>query len=204
MIRVKICGITRPEDARLAVAAGADALGFVFHPGSPRCVAPEAVRDMVRGLPPFVLAVGVFVDETPDRMNELAAFCGLDRIQLHGSEPQAVADSLSRPVIKAVRVRDRESLETLDRFRCRAFLLDTHDPEAPGGTGKAFDWRLAAEAVARGHRVILAGGLTPENVAQAVRQVRPYGVDVSSGVEQEPGRKDPEKVRAFIRAAKYG
>jgi phosphoribosylanthranilate isomerase len=201
MIKVKICGITDPRDARQAAACGADALGFVFYPQSPRVISPEAARAIIAALPPFVAAVGLFVNEDPARIREIASFCGLDTLQLHGDE--AAAGCLFPPyrVIKALRVRDEKSLAGLEAWPVSALLLDAWRPDSYGGTGHTFDWSVAARS-ARGCPLILAGGLTPENVAEAVRTVRPYAVDVSSGVESAPGRKDPGKVAAFIRAAK--
>lgn len=201
MVRVKICGITTLEDALAAVAAGADALGFVFVAKSPRCVTPQKAAAMVRELPPFVQTVGLFVDEEAEQVNWTADFCGLDLVQLHGDEEPDDCVEINRRVIKAFRVKDAASLAGINRYRVAGYLLDAWTPEAHGGTGQTFDWGLARSAGIAG-RLVLAGGLTPENVAEAVRVVSPYGVDVSSGVESAPGRKDPEKVREFIRRAK--
>jgi phosphoribosylanthranilate isomerase len=198
--KVKICGITSPEDALFAAEAGADALGFVFYEGSPRHVFPETVMEIISALPPFVTTVGVFVNAPPAEIREVLALTGLDVVQLHGDEPPEEASLFPR-VIKAFRVRDVTVLEEIRRFRASAYLLDTYDPDVPGGTGKSFNWEIAREA-ARFGPVILAGGLTPGNVAEAVRTARPYAVDVSSGVEAEKGKKDPEKVRLFIERAK--
>lgn len=201
MIRVKICGITDVEDALQACACGADALGLVFYPRSPRCVTPEQARAIIRALPPLVTTVGLFVNEEPRRIRQLADDCGLDVIQLHGDEGPHACDFAPRRSIKALRVKDAASLSGHDEFRTSALLLDAWVAGAYGGTGESFNWELAA-GIARQRPVILAGGLTPENVAAAVSAVRPYGVDVSSGVESAPGRKDPAKVAAFIRNAK--
>jgi len=201
MVRVKVCGITTIEDASHAAACGADALGFVFFAKSPRCVSPEAARGIIAELPPFVSAVGLFVNEDPERIRQVADFCGLDVIQLHGDEAPADCAFPPRRVVKALRVRDAASLAGDEAFSVSALLLDAWVAGVYGGTGESFSWDLAAE-VARRRPVILAGGLTPANVAEAVRQVRPYAVDVSSGVEAAPGRKDPAKVEAFIRNAK--
>jgi phosphoribosylanthranilate isomerase len=184
-----------------AADCGADALGFVFFDKSPRCVSPERAREIIAELPPFVTAVGLFVNEEPRCIREIAEFCAVDVLQLHGDEtPQ---DCLLPPhrVIKALRVKDAASLDSLGDYAVSALLLDAWVAGAYGGTGQVFSWELAARA-AEAHRIILAGGLTPENVAEAVRSVRPYGVDVSSGVEAAPGRKDPDKVEAFIHNAK--
>jgi phosphoribosylanthranilate isomerase len=201
-VQVKICGVTRVEDARLAVRLGADAIGLNFWPRSRRFVTPDAARAIVRALPPFVTAVGVFVDPTRDEALRAAEVSGIQVFQLHGDEPPELAASLPLPVVKALRVADRSALAALARYEVSAFLLDA--PSAGyGGSGERFDWALAAEA-ARSARILLAGGLTPENVAEAVRVVRPYGVDVASGVERvgAPGVKDEDRISAFIRAAK--
>lgn len=201
MIRVKICGITHVEDALQACACGADALGLVFYPQSPRYVTPEQARAIIRALPPLVTTVGLFVNEEPQRIRQLAEDCGLDVIQLHGDEGASACDYAPRRSIKALRVKDAASLAGHEEFRTSALLLDAWVAGAYGGTGECFNWELAA-GIARQRPVILAGGLTPDNVAAAVKAVRPYGVDVSSGVESAPGRKDSAKVAAFIRNAK--
>jgi len=201
MVKVKICGITRTDDALHAADRGADALGFVFFDKSPRCVSPELAREIISGLPPFVTTVGLFVNEQPRRIREIAEFCALDVLQLHGDETPQECHLPPHRVVKALRIRDKSSLTPLADYAVSALLLDAWVAGAYGGTGKAFSWELAARA-AETHRIILAGGLNPENVADAVRSVRPYGVDVSSGVESAPGNKDPRKVEAFIRAAK--
>ncbi len=197
--RIKICGITNLDDALWAVEAGADALGFVFYPESPRRIDAESARAIVRRLPPFVTGVGVFVDEKIETVREIVRYCHLDLCQLHGDESPEFCEWCERPVIKAFRVRDRAFLEGMKRYDVSGFLLDAWQPDRFGGTGKAADWSLAKEGAGKG-RVILAGGLTPENVGDAVARVRPYGVDVSSGVEASPGRKDREKVRRFVAA----
>jgi phosphoribosylanthranilate isomerase len=201
MIKVKICGITNIGDALQAAGCGADALGFVFYPKSPRCLTPETAKGIIAELPPFVTTVGLFVNEAPDRVREMADFCGLDVLQLHGDEPPGKCLYPPRRVIKALRVRDEASLGGAADYTVSALLLDAWVPGNYGGTGHTFNWQLASRA-ARELRVILAGGLTPENVAEAVHAVRPYGVDVSSGVEAAPGKKDPAKVEAFVRNAK--
>jgi len=201
MIRVKVCGITNVEDALHAAACGADALGFVFYAQSPRWLTPEAARGIIAELPPFITAVGLFVNETPERIGQIADYCGFDIIQLHGDEGPSDCDLPPHRVVKALRVRDASSLALEGEYRVSALLLDAWVAGAYGGTGERFNWDLAAQ-VARRRPVILAGGLTPENVAAAVLQVRPYAVDVSSGVEAAPGKKDPAKVAAFVRNAK--
>jgi phosphoribosylanthranilate isomerase len=204
MVQVKICGITNVEDALAAVEAGADALGFVFYPPSPRYVTPERAREIIDKLPPFVTTVGLFVDVPVETVNAIAARCGLDRLQLHGHESPVFCAMAARPVIKAFRIKSADSLMPLPDYKVSAYLLDAYVEGAlPGGTGASFAWELAAQAKPYGP-LILAGGLTPENVASAIRQVAPYGVDVSTGVERAPGRKDHGKVRTFIARAKRG
>ena len=188
MVRVKICGITNREDALHAAAGGADALGFVFYDKSPRFVTPERARAIIEALPPLVTCVGLFVNEAPEKVRATAEQCGLDVIQLHGDEDPVACHYPPYRVIKALRVRDAHSLADHAAFQVPALLLDAWVPESYGGTGQLGNWELA-KSVARERPVILAGGLTPENVADAVRQVRPYGVDVSSGVESEPGKR---------------
>lgn len=201
-VRVKICGITRLEEAHAAVEAGADALGFMFHPPSPRWIEPAAAAAICRALPPWVHRVGVFVDASERLIREVVQQCGLSALQLHGQESPTFCRQFAWPVIKAFRVRGPESLAALTAYDTAAWLLDSYVPGQLGGTGTRFNWDLAAQAVRLGRPVILAGGLTPENVAAAVRQVRPYGVDVSSGVERAPRDKDPERMRAFVAAAR--
>lgn len=205
MVKIKICGITNPEDAAWAVSAGADALGFVLYRKSPRYVEPAVVRNIVASLPPFILPIGVFVNEEAAVVRHLVDDCGLAMAQLHGDETAAYCHTLGRPALKALRLRDRGTFLALAEFqedaRVRGFLIDAFSEQAYGGTGQTVDWTLAAEA-ARSAPIILAGGLTPENVFSAIQQVRPYGVDVSSGVEARPGKKDPAKVKAFIEAAR--
>jgi phosphoribosylanthranilate isomerase len=198
MVKVKICGITNLEDALTSIEAGADALGFVFYPLSPRHIFPEQAADIIRCLPSFVQTVGLFVDEEQSVVNTTADQCGLDIVQLHGEESPDYCEDIRRRVIKAFRVKDITTLDSLVQYHVSGYLLDAWSPFALGGTGKTFNWEIAAEAANRGHRVILAGGLTPDNVAEAVRQVIPYAVDISSGVECSPGRKNADKIRTFI------
>lgn len=203
MFRVKICGITNWPDARRAIEAGCDALGFNFYPRSPRYIAPEAAAKIRARLPREIAAVGIFVNEPAKLVAELAGKLRLDFAQLHGEETPAVARSVGRaaPVIKAFPVGARFSAARIGRYPAAAFLLDA--PRAAnglrGGTGRSFDWSLA-RAAARYGRIVLAGGLTPENVAEAIRAARPAAVDVASGVERAPGQKDPRKLRAFLDA----
>jgi phosphoribosylanthranilate isomerase len=201
-LKVKICGITSVVDALASVEAGADALGFMFYAPSPRCVNFATAAGIVRELPPFVAKVGVFVNPSEEEVRQAIAECGLDTLQFHGEEPPEFCRRFGLKAIKAFRVRDAESLLETQAYSSEAWLLDSYVAGQLGGTGARFNWDLATEA-AKSHRaVLLAGGLTPENAAEAVRQVRPYGLDVSSGVESAPGKKDAAKVRAFIAAAK--
>ena len=204
---VKICGITSAEDALLAVDAGADALGFVFFSMSPRRTTAERAAAIAHELPPGVRRIGVFVNEPRDGMARVADAVGLDLLQLHGDEPPEALFGLPRPAIKAVRVGKGFAPEEALRYAGKAagILVDTHLPGGtplPGGTGVPFDWSLVTGLAERVPLLILAGGLDPSNVAEAIRAVRPHAVDVSSGVESGPGRKDPEKVKAFVEAAR--
>jgi phosphoribosylanthranilate isomerase len=200
-VRIKICGITNKEDALAAAHLGADALGFVFAP-SPRKISAESAREIIKVLPPFVQTVGVFVDEDPERVSSMAARCGLDILQLHGSESVDYCSSFDRRVIKAVRLQSRDELKNLSKYVnvVDALLLDTYVPNKLGGTGITFDWKLAVEARRYG-RIVLAGGLNPENVAAAISMVKPYAVDASSGLEKRPGVKDHKKMAQFMSEA---
>lgn len=189
----------------MAVREGADALGFIFSAQSPRCIEPAVAKHIIRNLPPFVLPVGVFVNDPPDTVRKLFDECGLALAQLHGDESPGFCELLRRPVLRAIRLRDRSSLLALAEFKgrtgVRGFVVDVFSSTSYGGTGQTTDWRLAGE-VAKIVPIVLAGGLTPENVPDAIRQVHPYGVDVSSGVEHSPGRKNPAKIRAFIHSVR--
>ena len=199
---VKICGITNAADGIAAAEAGADVLGFVFYEASPRFIRIEAATDIIRQLPPFVVKAGVFVDAPSDLVLRAIADCGLNLLQFHGAEPADYCTQFGLMSMKAFRVQDAASLERLKDYPTEAWLLDSYAPDQLGGTGEKFNWDLAREARNLGRPIFLAGGLTPLNVAEAVRRVQPYGVDVSSGVEALPGKKDHDKVRMFIRAAK--
>ena len=204
MVKVKICGITNLKDARQAFEAGADFLGFNFYPRSPRYVTPRTARRILRRLPKKVTSVGVFVNEREDEMLRIARQVGLDYLQLHGEESPMTIAHLARtlPVIKAVRVRDSFRAAKLNRYKhVSAFLLDGFDRRRHGGSGKTFRWNMALRAKRAGH-IFLAGGLTPENVSAAIRSAKPYAVDVCSGVETKPGKKDPALVVNFIRAVR--
>ncbi|MDA8168581.1 MAG: phosphoribosylanthranilate isomerase [Nitrospiraceae bacterium] len=200
MVKVKICGITNFNDALAAAEFGADALGFMFYRKSPRYITPKKAREIILRLPPFVSAVGVFVDEKPGDVERIMGEAGLDAAQFHGHErPEDCA--IAGRTIKAIRVKEISDLEPMRHYKVSAFLLDAYSPGALGGTGRIFNWSIAMDAKPFG-RIILAGGLTPENVADAIHMVKPYGVDVSTGVELEKGVKDHEKMRLFIQRAK--
>lgn len=198
-IRVKICGITRPEDARAAVEAGADALGFVFYPPSPRNISAGDAGKIAGDLPPFVSKVGVFVDDSIERIGIVAHTAGLNLVQLAGDENTNYLKKMSgMPWIKAVRVENKNDIEScLEYLKLGPVLLDSKIQGVMGGSGKSFDWSLVGDKIP-GHRIVLAGGLNAGNIEEAIRVVRPYAVDVSSGVESSPGVKDHEKIREFI------
>jgi phosphoribosylanthranilate isomerase len=200
--RVKICGITSAADGLMAAEAGADMIGLMFYEESPRYVAPFLAGKIAQAIPPQVLRVGVFVNPTESLVSQAIAECSLNLLQFHGEETSDFCTQFGLMSIKAVRVRDAAALHELAAYRTDAFLLDAYSPNGRGGTGEKFDWELAIEAAKLGKPIFLAGGLTPENVAEAVRRVNPFAVDVSSGVEVAPGKKDAAKVRAFISAAK--
>jgi phosphoribosylanthranilate isomerase len=196
---VKICGITRPQDAERAVALGATAIGFIFWPSSPRRAELRAARSIGRLVPASVMKVGVFVDAPADELARAVGEAGLDAVQLHGSESPDVVRGLEARVIKAVALGSPDTEAQIARWTGTTLLVDAHDPVRRGGTGRVVDWDRAA-GLARRHEIILAGGLSPENVAEAVRRVRPAGIDVSSGVEQTPGVKDLVKLAALFDA----
>ncbi len=202
--RVKICGLTRIEDIRAAVACGADALGLVFYPDSPRAVSPEQARELIQNLPPFVTVTGLFVNETPHRIREILSQVPLDLLQFHGDESAGLCAAFDRPWIKAIRMRPGTDVRALWREydQGNGLLLDAYHPALPGGTGERFDWQMIPPDYAG--RIVLAGGLTPDNVAEAVRQVQPYAVDVSGGVEQSKGVKSADKIAKFIQEVRRG
>ncbi len=201
-VTVKICGITNIDDARHALHAGADALGFVFHEQSPRFLELAEAAQLTAQLPAGVSRVGVFVDPEPALVLAAIARCGLNILQFHGQETPEFCVQFGIMTMKAFRIKDATSLEQLPHYRTDAWLLDSFVPGAAGGTGTQFNWELAREANLLGKPIFLAGGLTAENVADAIERVRPFGVDVSSGVESAPGRKDEAKMRAFVAAAR--
>ncbi|MHA6494476.1 phosphoribosylanthranilate isomerase [Pseudomonas borbori] len=199
-VRSKICGITRIQDALVAAQAGADAIGLVFYPASPRAVTIRQAQEIIAALPPFVTTVGLFVDASRAELDEVLAAVPLDLLQFHGDESPTFCESFNRPYIKALRVKPDGDLDAeIARYSgASGILLDTFVPGVPGGTGEAFDWALVPRGSKRA--IILAGGLTPANVAAAIEQVRPYAVDVSGGVEAGKGLKDPAKIKAFLHA----
>jgi len=203
MTWIKICGLRRAEDVSAAVDAGADALGFNFWTGTKRYIDPREASQLIRDLPPDVVPVGVFVDATPARILDVAAATGIRAIQLHGEESPEVLSALGAfTTIKAIKIHDSVELAKLQAFRkADIILLDRAVSGMVGGTGATFDWSLAADAK-KYATILLAGGLNPKNVADAIQQVRPWGVDVASGVESEPGVKDPARIRDFIRNAR--
>ena len=201
-VQVKICGITNVEDGIAAAEAGADALGFIFYQKSPRYLPIEKAAQIIRDLPPMIVKVGVFVDAPEEVVFRVISDCGLNVLQFHGSETPEYCLQFGLMSMKAFQIRDAQSLSRLTDFPTDAWLLDAYSDGRLGGTGESFNWDLAVEAGKWGRPIFLAGGLTPGNVAEAVRQVQPYAVDVSSGVEASPGKKDHAKVKAFIQAAK--
>lgn len=207
-IRIKICGITRLQDALSAAEEGVDALGFIFHPLSPRYIEPEAARRIISLLPPFISTVGVFVDKKRSEAEKIIHFCGLDYAQLHGSEPPEYCERLLRRtspcrIIKAFRIGPGTAAGEFEPYASlvRAFLLDTFDRQLVGGTGRSFDWTII-ERLGLTKPFILAGGLSPDNVGDAVRAARPSIIDVNSGVEERPGIKDRRLIRELVRAVR--
>jgi phosphoribosylanthranilate isomerase len=200
-IRVKICGITQYDDAKTAVSVGVDALGFIFYRKSPRCITPFQAREIIKRLPPFVARVGVFVNENAAVINEIARQTGIDTIQLHGSELPSLCAELPFTLIKAFSVGKDFDVSTMDQYPVNAFLLDTWS-DTPGGSGRTFDWSIAKSATQYHHNVILAGGLGPTNIAEALETVQPYAVEFNSGVEIKPGIKNPRKMRDAVAVVK--
>ena len=204
MVRVKICGITEKDDAFKAVKFGADALGFIFYKKSPRYISPSRARNIISVLPPMVSVVGVFVNERIGAVMDIADFCGLSAVQLHGEEDAQYCSRLKKKsfkIIKGFRVDAGFNFQVARSYDVHALLFDAYQPDSYGGTGKTFNWRQLVDADIKGP-VILSGGLDHENVMEAVRTVKPYAVDVSSGVELEPGKKDHRKMQAFIANAR--
>lgn len=202
-VKVKICGITSVADGLAAAEAGADMIGLMFYERSPRHISFELATEISRSISPFVLKVGVFVNPEEDDVLRAISECGVNLLQFHGEETPEFCTRFGVMSMKAFRVRDAGSLLALPDYPTDAYLLDAYSPDAHGGTGAKFNWDLALEAKQHGKPIFLAGGLTPENVGAAVRQVQPFAVDVSSGVESAPGKKDSAKVRAFIHAVQH-
>ena len=199
MISVKICGITRFEDAAEAVKLGANALGYILT-SSPRQISPEKARDIIGSLPPFVKSVGVFVNESPATIRDITDLCGLDLVQLHGDESPDLCKEFMPYTMKALRIKDDSIIPSIESYRgkVRALLLDTYVKNKPGGTGKTFDWDLAVKIKAFNIPIILSGGLGPNNIEDAIKTIRPYGVDINSGVEESPGKKSHELLRELF------
>ncbi len=197
-IFVKICGITNPEDALFAVEKGADAIGFIFAEQSPRKVDVETAVNIAKDIPSKVNRVGVFVEQEIDFVNRIVKDVGLNYVQLHGDEDMEYCGEIDSKIIKAFRIKDTADVEKMANFTVDIFLLDTFVEDKLGGTGRTFDWNLAVEAKRYGIPIILSGGLNPNNVAEAIKKVQPFGVDVSSGVEKRPGKKDHEKIVEFM------
>ncbi|MEE4603966.1 MAG: phosphoribosylanthranilate isomerase [Desulfobacteraceae bacterium] len=199
-LAVKICGITNYEDAMMAVDLGATALGFIFA-ASPRQITPPKVRDIIHAIPPFVKTVGVFVNEGPAEIKEMVHYCGLDLVQLHGDESPDLCHELMPSAIKALRIKDASNIQSSLSYqgKVRALLLDTYAKDKAGGTGSTFDWRLAIKIKELGIPIILAGGLDPSNIDSAIRTVKPYAVDVNSGVEECPGKKSPTLMKDLMK-----
>lgn len=197
-IRIKICGITRFEDAKVAASLGVDALGFIFCRKSPRYIKPEEAAGIISQLPPFISRVGVFVDEELEKVAAVTQITGIDTIQLHGTESPRYCRKLALPIIKAFSIEPTSNLSLLDQYQVTGFLLDTWASGRHGGTGRTFDWSIAADACMKYDYVILAGGLNPSNLEDALATVHPYGVDLNSGVEIKPGIKNPHKMRDAV------
>ena len=204
MTKIKICGITNLNDALDAVRLGADALGFVFYPGSKRYIEPVKAKEIADSLPPFVKKVGVFSNEKADVVREVSGIVNLDLLQIHGDETPAYCDSLDSPYIKAFRLKDANTLGEVNQYNTNYILFDTYSSDEYGGTGRAFDWDILKNHPFENKYVILSGGLNPGNIKEAVNLLQPYAVDVSSGVEESPGKKDIGKIKKFIEAVRNG
>ncbi len=198
MTWIKICGITNIEDALKVVELEADALGFVFYEKSPRKITKEEAKEIISSLPKGIVKIGLFVDELEEKVNEITAYCNFDILQFHGDETPDYCKKFPQKIIKAFRIKDKESLINIPKYEVDYCLLDAYSEAAPGGTGRTFNWELAIAAKKFGRPIILSGGLNPENVVGAIEKVAPFGVDVSSGVELSPGKKDYKKLKEFI------
>jgi len=200
MVRIKICGITNLADALKSQELGAHALGFNFYPKSPRYITKEKAKKIIKMLPPFIVTVGVFVNEDIDEINNIIEYTGIEVVQLHGYETQDYCSKFSLPVVKTLRINDKNDLKYINSYKVSAFLLDSYS-KGYGGSGKSFDWEIAIGAKRYGN-IILAGGLNEKNILEAIKRVKPYGVDVCSGVEKAPGKKDHDKLERFINIVK--
>ncbi|MGB2691168.1 MAG: phosphoribosylanthranilate isomerase [Thermodesulfobacteriota bacterium] len=201
--KIKICGITNMEDAQASADYGADALGFIFYKESKRYIDPKVAKSIIFSLPPFITTVGVFVNHDLDEISQIKETTGIQVAQLHGDETPEFASSLPINVIKVIRVKDKSDLDKVAQYSAQAILFDTYSDTEYGGTGESFDWEILND-MSSTKRIILSGGLNPENVLEAVQIVRPYAVDVSSGVEVAPGKKNHTKIKKFIEAIKNG
>jgi len=199
---IKICGVTNIEDALKVVELGADALGFVFYEKSPRKITKEKAKEIINSLPKGIVKVSLFVDELEEKVNEIASYCNFDILQFHGDETPDYCKKFPQKIIKAFRIKDKESLANIPKYEVDYYLLDAYSEELPGGTGRTFNWDLAKEAKEFGKPIILSGGLNPENIIEAIEEVSPFGVDVSSGVELSPGKKDHKKLEEFMTKVK--
>lgn len=203
MVKIKICGITNEEDAITASDCGADALGFIFA-HSPRKISPNAAKKIIESLPPFVVRVGVFVNEKLDIVNKISKYCKLDAVQLHGDESPSYCAKVHARVIKAFRINGKNSLKNISKYKNCAVLLDSFSFDKYGGTGKTFDWELALQAKKIGMPLILSGGLTLKNISAAIKKVKPYAIDLCSGLEEYPGKKNIKKIERAIAIASAG
>jgi phosphoribosylanthranilate isomerase len=201
-VKVKICGITQYEDAKAAVSLGVDAIGFIFYPKSPRAIHPLDAKEIIKRLPPFVSKVGVFVDETAATIMKIVNATGIDTVQLHGKEPPSICDELGVTLIKAFPVGPDFDLLSFEKYKVSGYLLDTWNESMHGGSGKTFDWSIANKAMLKFGNVILAGGLGPSNIREALEAVHPYAVEFNSGVEIKPGIKNPHKMRDAVTIVK--
>jgi phosphoribosylanthranilate isomerase len=199
-LKVKVCGITGAEDARLCEKQGADALGFIFYEGSKRNILPNDAKKIIETLSPFTLKVGVFVNESYEKIVRIVKYCGLNMVQLHGNESPELVDMLNVPVIKAFRVNESFDFSELERYRNCYFLLDSYSKDEFGGTGSTFNWQVIPESIRS--KVILAGGISVENVGKIVEEINPVAIDISSGLESSVGKKDAEKVKTFFNRIK--
>lgn len=201
-IKIKICGITRFEDAKIAANLGVDALGFIFYKNSPRYIDPSNAAEIIKQLPPFISRVGVFVNESVDEISSIIKISGINTLQLHGSESPEFCKHFSLPVIKSFSIKPDCDLSIIDTYLTSGILLDTWNNSMHGGSGKTFDWKIARNICNKFNNVIIAGGLGPANIEEAINSLNPYGVDINSGVEISPGIKNPHKMRELVHIIK--